>query len=148
MRSFFADVQYAARQLRKTWGSTTIALVALALGIGATITIFTMVDALVVHPLPFGNLERLVAIRQWSPQHCSRCTLLATGNFVTLARASKTLEVAAAEQSSPTLRDGDRTDIVRGHRVSANFFRVLGLEAERGRAFLPGDDAAGASPVV
>ncbi|HEX7049881.1 MAG TPA: ABC transporter permease [Longimicrobiales bacterium] len=148
MNVFLHEIRYALRTLRRSPGFTAVAALTLALGIGATTTIFSAIDALLLDPLPFRDGDRLVAIRQFSDR-CPLCTAMAPGNMLSLRETSTALsDVAAMTGWDYAMRGTERTEIVQGYRVTRNFFRMLGVPAALGRTFIAEDAEPDAERVV
>jgi predicted permease len=133
---FLADLRYGARALRKNLGFTSVAVLTLALGIGANSAIFSLVNAVLLHSLPFSQPDRLVSLSQhnWYPQ----------GGFAAMRTALQTMDVAAYldGQEFNLTAEGDPERLY-GTLVSAEFFSLLGVQAEQGRVFLAGEDQPG-----
>ncbi|MCA1635944.1 MAG: ABC transporter permease [Acidobacteria bacterium] len=125
MGTLWQDLRYGARMLRRNPGFTAVAVVALALGIGANTTIFSCVNALLLHPFDFSTNDRLVMVWARNLSAGSLRSSVSPGNF-----------------------NGDQPERLSGSRVSANFFRALDVGAERGRTFLPEEGAEGRDQVV
>jgi putative ABC transport system permease protein len=154
------DIRYALRALRGTPGFTTVALVVLTLGIGATTAIFSVVDAVVLRPLPFDEQDRLVAVgerRQPGPRdtnHDPRALLsIATPNYVDWIAEQRVFEsmagIVGAPFSSFTLNQpGEEPEDVPGLRVTAGFFDVLRIRPALGRAFTADNEIDGRHRVV
>jgi len=98
MYPFIQDIRYGLRMLAKSPGHTAVAVVALALGIGANSSIFSMVDAILVHPLPFDQLDRLVMVFQANPRRGLDQDGVAPGNFVDIRDQVHSIEQASAYQ--------------------------------------------------
>jgi predicted permease len=142
------DMAFALRQLRRTPGFAATAIVTLALGIGATAAVFSVLYAVVLHPLPFSNADRIVqfeATRRGFPEE-----IFTGAEFSALrARADAFSSVAAVRRGADlTLTGLDAPDVIGGTLVSADYFRVLGVSPRIGRAFLDSDDQPGAPRVV
>jgi putative ABC transport system permease protein len=147
MNTLWQDLRYAVRTLSQNKGFTSIALLTLALGIGATTVIFGVVNAVLLRPLPFTDPERLMKIEDrhagWADAHFTYA------NFVDLAKNTRTLEKLAAYRPWIfTLSQDTEPENVDGYQVSAEFFNVLGTPALLGRTFLPEEDRAGNGNVV
>ncbi len=142
------DLRHAVWALRNSPGFATMAVLTLALGVGATTAIFSLVHQALVEPLPFPEPERLVQVWETRPGEESR--RVAPANYLDWRVASRHFEgLAAYDVRAGNLLGGDRPDRVTFATVSANFFRTFGIDAERGRTFLLGDpDAAGSRPAV
>ena len=133
------DVRYAFRSLWRQPGFTAVALVTLALGIGANSAIFSVVHAVLLSPLPYGDPDRLVQVVDLSYQ----------GEFLALQERSRTLDVAAhGFDEQGTLTGFDEPIRVHATPASANLFDVLGRGVVLGRTFSPGEDRPGADPVA
>src|SRR2546423_1190388 len=150
MRNLLSDVRYAARVLLKQPGFALVAVVTLALGIGANTAIFSVVDAALLRSLPYTDPARLVHL--WETRR-SRDFEQREASYPDFqdwrAQGAEVFEgVAGYAQNNFTLLDEGTPERVRGAAVTANFFDVLGVRAARGRAFLEGEDAPGAERVV
>lgn len=143
------DGRYAARTLRKSLGFTGVVLATLALGIGATTAIFTVVNSVLFEPLPFANPGRLVALREIRPDGQINPSVQ-TQNFLDWRDRNHSFEhVAALQQIPVNLVDGSaNAEQVNGLRVSADFFPLLGVHPLLGRWLTAGDDLPGAPPRV
>lgn len=141
------DGRYALRQLREGRGFTVIALLTLALGIGATTSIFSLLHAVVLAPLPFADPDRIVVVTEsWRGSPGGGVSL---GNFSEMQRANRTLvRMAAARYGSFNLVDEQNPDRVLGLSVTRDFFPVFGVPPLLGRTFLPDEDRPGAARVV
>jgi predicted permease len=142
MSAFLQDLRYALRALAKSPGFTAAAIVILALGIGANTAIFSLVDAVVLHPLP--GVSRPEALVDLAGQTASypwyRSVREGTkGSFAGLA-AWRQREMSLAEGAAPSR--------IRGVVVSGNYFDVIGVRAASGRLFTPADERSGEALVV
>ena len=141
------DLRYAFRMLLKQPAFTALAVIALALGIGANTAIFSVVNAVLLRSLPYNDAERLVMIWGTTPQTDRAST--SPADFIDYKEQNQVFEhVAAFNAGSFTLTGGDEPEQIRGARVSADFFSVLGVQPAAGRAFLAEDDRPGAARVV
>lgn len=145
MDGFKNDLRYALRVLSRSPGFTAVAVLTLGLGIGANTGIFSLVDATLLHPLSgLTEPDRLVSVYSATPDRPYRATNYA--DYVDLARGSTTLTGLAAHASFDLSLSADgRNARVEGAAASRNYFRVLGVEPARGRAFMsraPEDAAA------
>jgi len=133
------DVRYAARVLRRQPAFAAIAIVTLALGIGANTAVFSLVDGILFAPLPYAAPERLVSVKATYPN----------GAFAAMREDIRSLDVAAfAEGKSLTLSGASEPIRVAGTRVSAELFSVLGVQPALGRWFRPGEDVVPHDGVV
>ncbi len=150
MEIIWQDIRYGARLLLKSPGFTLIAVLTLALGIGANTAIFSVVNFVLLRPLPYANSDQLVMIwernlkKGWSESPTS------SANFVDFRTSARNLEVAAFTDTNGNfnLTGGDQPERVAGLRVSANLFPLLGVNPGRGRLFLPQEDQPGAGHVL
>jgi putative ABC transport system permease protein len=150
LETLLQDLRYAARTLRKSPGFAIIAVLTLALGIGANTAIFSMVNALLLHPYNFRELDRLV--RVWEDRGVDEG---ADARNVAAPDASDLLAGSQVFESLTTYNCGDlnlnadgNLQPVLGCRVSANFFDVLGVAPALGRRFNSSEEVAGADGVV
>ena len=142
------DLKFAFRQLRKTPGFTLIAVVTLALGIGANTAIFSVVNAVLLKPLPYPQPEQLVAIGAIDPrQTAGALGTLSFPDFEDYRTRSTSFAAMAAYRSRDFAVGGDgEAHNVQGLRVSAGLFEVLGVQPALGRTFRVEEEAAGGGP--
>ncbi len=149
VETLLQDVRYALRTLRKTRGFTLVCILTLGLGIGASTAIFSVVNAVLLRPLPYPNHERLVRIGERHPGNgCGLCGAFGNATYATfndLERTASAVENTSAfrEWSFNLTGDGD-PEQVPGALVSGNFFAALGSKPVVGRMIRPEDDAPGA----
>jgi predicted permease len=140
------DVTFAWRQLLRNPGFTIVAVVTLALGIGATAAIFSAVHAVVLRPLPVPHPERIIAVyTDWrgNPGNVS------AGNFVHgIANVRAFTAVTAIQYSSFNLADSEDAERIIGARTTAGFFKVFETEPQYGRVYNPDEDHPGREQVV
>ncbi|HEX8775381.1 MAG TPA: ABC transporter permease [Pyrinomonadaceae bacterium] len=149
MGTFWQDVQYGFRMLLKRPGFTLVALVALALGIGANTAIFSVVNAVLLRPLPFDKPERLVMIWGSAPQLGFDVLPPTASESVDWREQSHVFEQVAAFKSWAWNMSGTNgPEQVWGARVNASLFPALGVKPLLGRTFLPEEDRAGGAKVV
>ncbi len=148
MKSLARDLRHGVRLLWKAPGFSAVALVALALGMGATTTIFSVVDAVLLKPLPFRDPQRLLVLWERNPAQNLKEMFVAPGNFLEWQKQSRALEsLAAIQDVSINLTGGPNGHIdpeeLRAERVSASLFPLLGVQPVVGRAFLSEEDQPG-----
>src|SRR5580658_8118295 len=149
MTGLFQDLRYAFRQLRKSPGFTALAVITLALGIGANTAIFSNVNALVLRPFALPDLDRVVAIWETAPQQDASSVKVAPANFRDWTEQSASFEHLAAVHGWNANLTGDGVaERVEGYRVTADFFSLLGLSPQLGRQIGPIDFQHGIAPVV
>ena len=141
------DARYAVRQLTRMPGFTAVAALTLAIGIGATTAIFSVVHAVVLRPLPFADPDRLVRVYSHSR---GRDASAAAANFIAWRERARSFEqISPIEYRNFTLITGDRPpEQVTASRVSADYFPMLGIRPTIGRVFSPDEDQAGRGNVV
>jgi len=143
------DLRYAARMQRKNLGFTIIAIVALALGIGANTAIFSVVNTVLLRPLPYKDPEGLVMVWEDATKQGYPRDTPAAANFVDWRDQNQVFEgmAAIADESFNLTGTGD-PERLEGRRVSANLFPLLGVEPQLGRVFTVAEDQPGAQRVV
>ena len=148
MSGVVQDVRYALRQLRKNPGFTTVAVITLALGIGANTAIFSVINSVLLHPLPFGAPDRLVWLNGKFPQ--SDEAGVSPPDFVDYRAGNRTFDRLAAMSYSPDPSNlsGDKSEQVLTTIVSANFFDTFGIRPLLGRDFLPSDEQVNLAQVA
>jgi putative ABC transport system permease protein len=149
IEDFLSDARYGLRGLRRNPGFTAVAILTLAVGIGANASIFTMINGLIIRPLPYPEAERLMQIdRQTKDGPYYGMTLF---QFRLYQRQNQSFESLAACDmlgSGLNLNNGTQPELIQSRRVSADFFRVLGVPPSMGRDFNADDDRPGAPRVV
>jgi putative ABC transport system permease protein len=143
------DLRYGARMLVKNPGFTVVAVITLALGIGANTAIFSVVNAVLLRPLDYEDPDRLVIILENNWQKGWTRFTVAPGNFAEWREQNQVFEqMAAFTGSSFTLVGEGDPEQLQGTRVSANLFALLGVKPALGRDFLPEEDRPGGERVV
>ena len=150
MTGLIEDIRYALRQLRKKPGLMAVAVVTLALGVGANTAVFSMVNALLLHPYRFPNLDRIVLV--WEEQGTEASVdarFLAPGDAAELASNERLFDSLATYQCHTfSLDAASETLPVNGCAVSANFFELLGVAPAAGRSFAASEQRPGLDQVV
>ena len=140
------DLKFAGRQLGKSPGFTLVAVLTLALGVGATTSIFSVVDGVLLRPLPFVEPERIVM----AVDSDGATSSFSVPNYLDWSQESKALAAAAAmDNGTVTLTgDGGEPERLEGMWVRTDFFRILGLKPIHGRTFAPGEDEPAEQRVI
>ena len=149
MEKFLQDLRFALRVYAKNRSFTIVAVLALAIGIGSNIAVFTVVNATLFRSLPYPDGDRLVQVGRSLNQGPNYTMSYARFRFLEQNnRAFESLAAYDVVGSSLSLTLGETPELVQSSRVSANFFRVLQVNPLLGRGFTPEDDRPGASPVA
>ncbi len=148
MASLWQDLKYGIRMLAKNPGFTAVAVLTLALGIGANTAIFSVVNGVLLRPLPFRESARLVSLRETVGK--GSINPVAYPNYLDWRAASQSFEeMAAFTDAEFILRGKDAADRIFGEQVTPNYFSLLGVTPALGRAFLPEENETPlASPVA
>lgn len=152
LEDLWQDFRYALRTLRQRPGFAAVALATLALGSGATTVMFTVLNGVLLKPLPYPEPHRLIAMQEQTEQRggprWGNLWAFAYPNFLDCRRESTSLDMAAYRFGGGTVSGPAQPDYVSGRQVSSQIFSVLGITLFRGRAFLPEEDRPGAPPVL
>jgi predicted permease len=141
------DLRFAVRALAKSPGFTVAVVLTLALGIGANTAMFTILNAVLLKPLPFTKPDRMVRVWETLPNGTPNDTTTLT--FLDWKRQSAVFEALSVEQRTrAAVGTGENLARVEGKLVSVDYFKVFDVKPRLGRTFAPGEDQAGASPVV
>jgi putative ABC transport system permease protein len=147
MTGLFQDLRYATRQLRKSAGFTMVAVVTLALAIGANTAVFSVVDQVLLHPLPYPDSDRIVEVSQTFkglPTYDA-----SPANYLDwLAQNQVFAEMAASRGWQGSLSVGDRPDRVKGAMTTPSFFPLFGVDPILGRGLEASDAQPGNDHVV
>lgn len=144
MSGFLQDLRYGARTLLRSPGFTVIALLALALGIGANSAIFTLVNAVLLRPLPYKEPDRLALVFQTNQAQGWKRSGVSGPNYMDMKDQTSTFrEMALFEPGSGTLTGLGEPEQFPGMRVTPNFMTMLGARAHLGRLFTDADAKAG-----
>ena len=149
MTGLIQDVRFGLRQLIKNPGFTAVAVITLALGIGANTAIFSNVNALVLHPFALPDLNRVMAIWETSPKDNATQVRVAPANFQEWTDQSRSFEhLAAIHGWDANLTSEGVAERAEGYRVTPGFFPLLDLAPQMGRNLGESDFQHGAAPVV
>src|SRR6476619_1457321 len=149
METLLKDISYGVRGLLKRPGFTVIALITLALGIGANTAIFSVVNAVLLRPLPFQKPEELVIVWEDATFVGFPHNTPAPANYVDWkAQNQSFVDMAASHEDSFNLTGDGEPERVSSYTVTAHFFPLLGVQPLLGRNFLTEEDRPGANKVV
>jgi putative ABC transport system permease protein len=148
MRGFSSDIRYALRALRRGGISTVVAVLSLAVGVGANAAIFSIGYAMLAHPLPYAGADRLVMLRSMNPSHGVFWAAVAPANLLDWQTQAKSFEaIAGYRWQTVDLTGGDRSERLRGLRITPEFFKVLGVRL-MGETFNPSDPQRRRSEII
>jgi putative ABC transport system permease protein len=144
MNTLMQDIRFAARMLRKSPGFALIAILTLALGIGANTAIFSVVDAVLLKPLPYPQPDRIAAVWGTHSKMGETSRAISFPDFRDLQEQNHVFEHIAVYTDDTTSLTGTGEPLhLFAEKVSADMFSVLGIQPILGRAFLPGEDQRG-----
>lgn len=147
MTGFGQDIQYGLRMLGKNPGFTAVAILTLAVGIGATSAMFSVVNSVLLQPLPFGEPDRAVLLWESLPQ--GGTGTVSTPNFADWRAQNEVFEaIAGFTPADYSFTASEQPERVAGARVTADFFRVMNLSPLMGRTFIEGEDQPGRDGVA
>jgi putative ABC transport system permease protein len=143
------DLRFGARMLIKHPGFSLIAVLTLALGIGANAAIFSMIHTLLIQPLPYRDAGRVLFAMGWDVRHDQKQFQVSAADFQDWREQCSAIEQAAGYRYwSVNLTGAGEPERVQGYYVTANLFALLGVEPLLGRVFQPGEDRPGATKVA
>src|SRR5215468_9491243 len=149
MHSLSQDLLYALRMMRKNLGSTLVIVLSLAIGIGANTAIFSVIDALLLHPLPYPQPDRLAAVWLHSPAIGILRDWPSPGEYIDVQRENHSFEAMALAQSRTfVLTRREEPVRVGGVRTQSSLLEMLGAKPLLGRSLLPEDDKPGKADVA
>jgi putative ABC transport system permease protein len=149
MADFMQDVRYALRMMRKSPGMTAVVILTLALGIGANSAIFSVVNSVLLRPLPYRDPSRLVWVGDYLPEE--RTSLVSAADYFALSGHSSSfdsLTTISVGGGDFTLTGYGEAERITGVRASYTFLRTLGVSPQLGRDILPEEDVQGGPHVV
>jgi predicted permease len=147
LEDLWQDFRYAVRTLRKRPGFAAVALLTLALGIGANTVMFTVIDGVLLKPLSYPESDRLVSLNEQLEKNSVEWGLSYL-NFLDCQRDSRSMAMAAWRHHGGTVSEPGDAEYVPGREISAGLFSVLGIPLFRGRAFRPEEDRPGGAPAA
>ncbi len=147
MSNFFQDLRYAIRMLAKSPAFTAIAILTLAIGIGANTALFSVVNGVLLNPLPYPHPEQLITVHESKPNF--RTGSISYPNFLDWQKDNQTLAaIAVHRQSSFSLTGLGEAEQVNAEFITPDFFSILSVNPVVGRNFAASDDKVGAAPVA
>src|SRR5271167_846227 len=147
MHSFWQNLRYALRQLKKSPGFTAVAILTLALGIGANTAIFSVISGVLLNPLPFPQPNQLVTLSESKPNFDRGS--ISYPNFRDWQKENHTFSaMAIARAYAFSLTGRGEAEQVNAEFVSSDFFPLLGVKPVIGRTFAPDEDQIGAAPIA
>jgi predicted permease len=147
METLLQDLRYGIRMALKSPGFTAVAVITLALGIGANTAVFSIVNGVLLNPLPFPHADRLVALGENKANFENGS--ISYPNFFDWQKDNRSFSsMAVSRVFSFNLIGAGEPEQIDGDLVSSDFFSILGVKPVRGRLFLVGEDRVGAAPVV
>jgi len=147
MHVLLQDLRYALRQLGRSRGFTAVAVLTLALGIGVNSALFSVINGVLINPLPFPHPDQLVAIHENKPNFEGGS--ISYPNFRDWQRDNDSFSaIAVARTASFSLTGTGEAEQVKGEFVSSDFLAVLGVRPILGRSFAPDEDRIGGAPLV
>ena len=149
LETFWHDSRYGLRMLRKYPGFALTVMITLGLGIGANATIFSVINAVLLEPLPFREPDRLIRLWETNPGAGLTEVAASVPNFQDWQREQSDFEqLAASENATFNLTGSGEPQRVAAAKITANLIPTLGVAPALGRSFLPEDEQAGANRVV
>ena len=149
MYSWLQDLRYASRMLRKNVMLTLVILASLAIGVGANSAIFSVVDALLLRPLPYPQADRLAAVWLHSPGIGIFRDWPSPGQYIDIQNENHSFELMALAQSRPfTLAGREQSERIDGLRAQSSLLKMLGAKPQLGRLLLPQEDQPGKPSVA
>lgn len=144
MRTIGLETRYAIRSLMKRPGLTALVVLTLAFGIGANAAVFAMIDALMLRPFTFPDVDRIVVVAETSPQEIFKKETSSPANFLDWKRQTRSIEwLAAMEWWDVNIVGRDEPERIQGFHVSADLFPALGVQPALGRAFTRDEETPG-----
>lgn len=149
MRTLIQDLRYGIRMLLKKPAFTLVAVVTLALGIGANAAIFSVVNGVLLRSLPYPEPDRIVTLWENNTRESIPRDDVSPANFLDWRERQQVFaDMAFASPDSVDYNSGNEPEVLRAAMVSAGFFNIFGVNAVHGRTFLPEEYEAGTDPVV
>ena len=147
LETLSSDVRYGIRMMARSPGFTIVAILTLALGIGANTAIFSVVNGVLLNPLPFPQPDQLVTLSESKPNFSTGS--ISYPNFRDWQRSNHTFSSMAISRSiSFSLTGAGEAEQLKAELLSSDYFSLLGVKPVIGRMFAPGEDEVGAAPIV
>ena len=147
MGNLLQDLRYAIRMLAKSPGFTAAAVLTLALAIGANTALFSVINGVLLNPLPYPQPEQLLTLHESKPNFNTGS--ISYPNFLDWQKENHTLSSMAVSRSySFSLTNLGEAEQIQGQYVTSDFFSILGVKPVIGRSFVSADDQRGAAPVA
>src|ERR1700746_3863399 len=147
LETLWSDVRYGVRMMARSPGFTIVAILTLALGIGANTAIFSVVNGVLLNPLPFPQPEQLVSLRERQPNFVTGS--ISYPNFRDWQRNNHTFSsMAISRPVSFSLTGSGEAEQLQAELLSSDYFSLLGVKPAIGRMFAPGEDEVGAAPIL
>ena len=149
METTLRDIHFALRMLRKHLGFTVVAVIAITLGIASTTVIFSVVDGVLLRPLPYPESDRILFVSQTVKSEARSRDASSPANYLDWTSQNGVFSaMAAARGTQANLTEGDRPERLRVSTTTASLFQVFGVNAMLGRTLLPSDESPGNARVV
>src|SRR5579863_1833614 len=147
MATLMEDIRYGLRMLRKAPGFALVVVLTLALGIGANTALFSVVNGVLLHPLPYPEPDQLVRLHESKPSF--ETGSISYPNFRDWQKENQTFSaMAISRDNSFALTGSGEAEQLSAELTSSDFFSLLGVKPVIGRVFAPGEDEIGAAPVA
>ncbi|MGA9998171.1 MAG: ABC transporter permease, partial [Pyrinomonadaceae bacterium] len=149
MRTLFQDLRYGVRMLLRSPGVTFVAILAIALGVGANTTIFSVINSVLLRPLPFAESEKLVKVLGTDAKRGRNDLPTSFPNFTDWREQTQAFEsMTAYSEASATLAGSDGPEQIKGVAATSDMFPALGVKTFLGRPFLAEEERPGSAPVA
>src|SRR5581483_4379761 len=149
MSTLYRNLRYSLRQLAKQPSFSVAAILSLAFGIGGTVAVFSLTDAVLLRPLQFGNESRLVQVWEKRPGFGTTQDPVAPANFADWKTRNHVFtDMGAAFNTAVSIAGNGRPEQVQSSEITANLLPILGVKPLLGRNFLPEEDRPGANRVA
>src|SRR5436190_7849762 len=149
MSPLWQDLRYALRTLRNAPGFALVAILTLAVGIGANAAIFSFVSGILLNPLPYPTAGRIIRVLEKPPGSSDSRNGISTLNYLDWEKQNHVFEYMAPQTGGGAVLTGSGDPVqLRGARVGVHYFDIFGMKAAQGRLFLSGEDQLGKETVV